>query len=215
MEGAMRMEIENKDNQLKQCYDNLCQTSGNNYAKHLRAQAYSPRVMLAHIRLKFEAYENLDENQKQDPDQLDCHPPELLCLYDIMRPHGKAPMQEGIRPHPVLYFARINAQKSQDEGADDDESIEDVEKLEICNHFDTINWRAVKVFSDSSIEPADHYEKKGQIAVACWKDKSRMELTVPGSCVRQGELRRPEIPNPPVAKPKKEKQMSHTKRKKH
>ena len=145
--------------------------------------AYRMRIMLAHLRIKFESGASAPELTECFEKLKDAKPQRKRRENKFMK-----------RPNPFVYF--------RDDAKPRDESDDDDTPTLVATYFDGKACMAKKLFSDGTVTNADMYTKGPQgFAVAHWlEDQSHYTLEVPNSCVVGTELK---AYIPPGPEPKK------------
>ena len=112
--------------------------------------SYTPRVLTAHFRIKFDLYE---EKVGDHPDVADdfTHPGELRALYELMRPNIVSRKVDPTRECPFPYFRNNLHSQEADVDSDGDASVTEAEEIvEVTKHFNVHKGAAEMIFSDSS-----------------------------------------------------------------
>ena len=132
-----------------------------------RDQSYCLRVMLAHFRIKYDAWKKA--KAKDTPAITRSHPPELQELYQIMDEHiENEPVQKKENP-----FYLFRAESSSEESAQEHED----EIRPVLYSFDPAKRVSYRRMDDGTDELASSYKEGGDgFVIACWDDGAERSI---------------------------------------
>ena len=139
------------------------------------------RVMLSHVRMKFDSWETLKAQCKHmSPGTEKHHPDKLRAVYDSMTrvfsptPPATGPNRSGDKSqsHPFVFFRSSSSIDEFDEGRGE-------ERHEVCRHFCVGELTAQIVFADGTKSLADKYEPGVDgFVLALWENGTDLKLEV-------------------------------------
>jgi len=145
-----------------------------------RDVAYCLRVMLSHVRIKFEQYHGLADRKKtRDPQ-------ELLDIYGAIK--------RGTKPKHRCGFKNFRGSDSESEQSDDPPTVVSIEYSLGVN-------KVIRRMSDGEAIPASLYEADTVIGflIAIFADGERFQTEVPNTRLENGKIKM-DAPPPTAAK---------------
>ena len=169
----------------------------------IRRCAYITRVMLSHLRIKYDQFTALGAAAANR-----AHPQQLQELYALMCDRGGTPADNKPTKRKNPFFAF--RESSDDDAEDDDAEVGEQTVVptevptEVLTYFEHDEYRAVMLLSDGTYRNADTYSKGGNgFAVAQWVTGTSMDTEVLNKMINSdgAKLAKPPPPPPPLKRP--------------